>query len=210
MNVKKQTPSDKLWKDETGLEVPFNRITKSEKLREVKSYQLVTEAAKINAKLKEFKELIREACTDVANAVREENKMVKKDSKGNFIWFNFDRSIMVECNINEQIAFDDTLIALCQEKLNEFLSRTLEGSDNAIMIRELVKDGFENTRGRLDAKKVMSLLKHKSKIDSKLYQDAMGFLEQSIRRPESKTYYRVSVKNGEGKYDVINLNFSSI
>ena len=210
MNVKKQTPSDKLWKDETGLEVPFNRITKSEKLREVKSYQLVTEAAKINAKLKEFKEMIREACTDVANAVREENKMVKKDSKGNFTWFNFDRSIMVECNINDQIAFDDTLITMAKEKLDEYMNRAIHGSDEAEFLNKIIKDAFSTRNGKLDTKKVMGLLKHEDETKSILYKEAMGFIRKSIRRPHSKTYYRVSVKNTDGGYDVINLNFSSI
>lgn len=210
MIIIKQTPAQKIWKDEAGLEIPFNRITKSEKLRENLSFALAQEAKKISGKLADFKTVIREACQEVADAVRAENNVEKKDSKGNFTWYNFDRSIKVECSINEQIDFDDTLIQLCQDKLTEFLNRSLEGSENALMVRELVQDAFQTSKGKLDAKKVMSLLKHKAKIKSVLYAEAMGFLEQSIRRPDSKTYYRVSIKNGEGGYDVINLNFSSI
>ncbi|HLP52249.1 MAG TPA: DUF3164 family protein [Chitinophagales bacterium] len=204
---------EQTWKDEAGIPVPGVRITKSEKLREAAAYKLAKGALKLNSDLTSFKDEMRKQCEAVVDCVRREAQMqdkAAKETKGNFTWYNFDRSIRVECSINEQIEFDDTLLALCKEKLDEFLHRTMGGSENAELVSNLVKDAFSNTRGRLDAKKVMSLLKYETKIESSLYKEAMDFLKRSIRRPGSKTYYRVSVKNAEGGYDTINLNISSI
>ena len=199
------------WTDEAGTQVPANRITKSEKLREKKADKLATDAQKLNGQLKAFKEFIKNTCDEVTAAIRLEAEMKpEKESKGNFTWYNFDRSVKVECSINERIDFDDTQIAMCKELLDQFINTALSGSENAEMIRDLVRDAFENSKGRLDAKKVMSLLKHRSKIKSALYQKAMVHLEDSIRRPDSRTYYRVWIKNGEGAYEVVDLNFSSI
>jgi len=208
MTPKKQNPKDQFWLDETGIKIPSNRLRKSEKLRENKAFTALTKAMAINSDLVAFKELIKEATQEVLTAVYTENDVVKKDSKGNFTWHNFDRSIKVECSINERIEFDDTLITLCKDKLNEFISDNLKGTDE--FVHALVVDAFHNTKGKLDTKKVMSLLKHRSKIKDHRYGEAMNFLEQSIRRPDSKSYYRVAHKNEEGKYEYVELNFSAI
>ena len=63
---------------------------------------------------------------------------------------------------------------------------------------------------KLDSKKVMSLLKYRNKISDALFQDALNLLEGSIRRPDSKTYFRIWVKANDGSYNLIDLNFSSI
>lgn len=212
LNISKQT-KEKIWKDEAGIPIPAERVSKAEKLRETLSFDLAKKALKLNEQLTGFKDEMKQACDAVVEAVRAEAKLAQKENKetkGNFTWFNFNRSLKVEQTINEQIAFDDIKIALCKEKLDEFLNRAMHGSDNAEMISQLVKDAFSTTRGKLDAKKVMSLLKYEDKIESILYKDAMKFLRESIHRPGSKTYYRVSIKKEDGSYEPINLNISSI
>ena len=69
---------------------------------------------------------------------------------------------------------------------------------------------FATEKGKLDAKKVMGLLKFRSKEKNKNFQKALDLLEDSIRRPQSKQYFHVAVRNEEGGYDNIDLNFSSV
>jgi hypothetical protein len=201
-------PTDKLWKDEAGMEIPVTRVRASEKLKERMSSSLLKKATTIRELLVELKELANSATNDVNSAILKENGIAKKDSKGNFTWYNFDRSIKIEVSVNERIEFDETLIALCKSKLDEFIDANLNGVD--AFVKSLINDAFQNTKGKLDSKKVMSLLKHRSKIKDQRYQDAMEFLEKSIRRPDSKTYFRIWEKNAEGEYKNIDLNFSSI
>ncbi len=205
MKIKTQA-KEKMWVDETGISIPVSRIRKSEKLREKEAYGLAKDAIDINESLKAFKLKIREAVNDVYSALAEENN-VKKDTKGNITFFNFDRSIKVECSVSERIAFDETLIGMCKAKLNEFIDDNLTGLDT--LIKELVNDAFSTTKGQLDAKKVMSLLKYRSKIKAQKFQDALDLLEKSITRPSSKQYFKVSVKGEDGGYQNVDLNFSS-
>lgn len=198
----------KTWKDETGMEIPVSRITKNEKHRERMAKRLLKLALILNEKLSELKTEFRDICREVYDAALEENNIDKATRKGNFTWFNFDRSIKIETNINELIKFDPMLIGMCQAKLNEFLDNAIQATDD--FIKPIIMEAFTQSRGDLDAKRVMGLLKHKSRIKDSRYHEAMDLLEKSITRPSSKTYFRIHQKDTEGEYQSIDLNFSSV
>ena len=81
------------------------------------------------------------------------------------------------------------------------------------MIRQLILDAFSTSRGRLDTKKVLGLVKYRQRVPANKYpqfHQAINAVEDAIRRPDSKLYFRIAERNDEGKYININLNFSSI
>jgi len=208
MNITEQKKTDKTWNDETGAAIPFNRVRASERLREARAARLAKQALSISNSMKDFKENVRKTSEVIITAVRREMEKEAKAAKGNYSWYNFDRSIKVEVSVNERIDFDEMLIGLCKEKLMAFVTATL--SDKETFIVEMVNDAFNTTKGKLDAKKVMSLLKYEKKIKAVQFQEALSLLKDSIRRPESKTYFRVWVKDENGEYKNIELNFSAI
>lgn len=197
----------KAWIDEIGIEIPFNRILKSEKLKEQLSGSLFKQALKINSLLLAFKEAIERAVLEVRELLISEEKL-HKNSKGNFTWYNFDRSIKIEVNVNETIRFDEGMIASARELFDSFISKNVQGTDD--IVRQLINTAFANTKGGLDSKKVLSLLKYRTKIKDKQFQQALDLIQDSISRPTSKRYFRVWVKNEDGQYENIELNFSSI
>ena len=201
------TSREKIWKDEKGVGIPYNRIDKLEKLKEKKSFKLAKQAKKINIALTNFKKEVEIACQQVYDLHRAGVSTSKKP-KGNFTFYNFDRSIKVECSINERVVFDDLNINMCKENLHEFLQKNIDSKD--AFIRDLVMNAFETKNKGLDTRKVMGLLAYRSKIKDELFQQAMDYLEKSITRPSSKAYFRVSIKNEGGEYKNIDLNFSSI
>jgi len=201
------TTKDSMWTDEAGVQIPVSRITKLERLMESKSSSIVKKATSLNRQLSEFKLELKRICSEVYAAAMAE-KGAKTDAKGNYTWFNFDRSIKIEVAINERIDFDDLTIKASKEKFDEFLSENIQGK--AEFAKELVTDAFTTSRGRLDTKKIMSLFKYRSKIQDETFQEAITLLEKAIRRPDSRTYFRVWVKDENGKYQNIDLNFSSI
>jgi hypothetical protein len=207
--LKHQKSSDAIWLDETGNQTQYARLYKHEKLMEKSAISIAKNALAINAKLVEFKNNIAELCDEVY-AQYLEDKQVEKigKGKGNFTWFNFDRSIKIEMSINERITFDEMGITTCKELLNKFLDENIESKDN--IIKEMVNDAFNTSRGKLDAKKVMNLLRYESKVKNEIFQQAMNILKDSIRRPSSKAYYRVSCKDNTGEYQNVELNFSAI
>ena len=189
------------------MEIPFNRITVEEKNRERHAAKLLIEARKISESLQAFKEHVAEVCTTVYDAYMAQRK-ITAPVKGNFTWYNFDRSIKIEVSVNERIEFDDMGLAACRAKLNEFIEGAIDSKVE--FIKDLVNEAFSTSRGKLDSKKVMSLLKYKDKIKEPAYLEAMDYLEQSIRRSTSKAYFRVWEKNAVGEYEAIDLNFSSL
>ncbi len=207
MNIKKQTPKDKVWSDEQGIEVPFDRTTKTERMKESHAYKLATTAQKINSQLVDFKAQIRTLCDDVFTSVLTESER-KKATKGNFTWYNFNGSIKIEVSINENIEFDGLLIEKCKQKLLELVGESI--SADKAFIKELVLSAFQTSKGKLDTKKIMSLKKYTTKINDERYTEAMQYLDQSIRRPDSKTYFRVWIRDEHGQYQNIDLNFSSV
>lgn len=202
-----QKVKEKKWKDETGQEIPIEYISAGIRLKERNAGILLKNAKSLNEQLTYFKEQVAELCSEVYKKMMEEFKVDPK-SKGNFTWFNFDRTIKIEVSISERIDFDDLTIQAVKVKLDEFLNLNLDSKQE--FIKELVNDAFSTSKGKLDAKKVMSLLKYRSKISDVLFQEALTLLESAIRRPDSKTYFRIWERTEEGSYELIDLNFSSL
>ena len=208
MNITKQ--NGPVWTDETGQAIPANRLTKAEKLREASAYKLATTASKLSDMLASFKDNISTTCAEVIAAIRAENK-IKADGKGNFTWYNFNQSIKVEGNVNEAIKFDEVLIEGAKAQLLELIDENISAED---FIKSIVLDAFQTTSGKLDTRRILGLKRHSSRITNKAikakWDAAMELIDKSITRPDSKTYFRIWVKNGSGEYENIDLNFSSV
>lgn len=203
-----QKSSDKLWKDESGQEIPYNRTTKVERLHERSAVKIAKEAINMNKRLVAFNNLITELSNEAYEAYMD-SKDVKKETKGNYTWFNFDRSIKIEINVNEPIVFDSLTITAAKEKLDNFLDLNIESKNE--FIKQMVIDAFETQRnGQLDTKQVLKLTRYESKVKSQLFSEAIKLIREAIRRPKSKTYRRVWVKDENGQYKNIELNLSSL
>jgi hypothetical protein len=201
----------KIWKDENGITIPASRVTKSEKLREQVIERLLKRAQKLSQELAKFKDEFANTSDEVYDAVMAENGVDTTDRKGNFCFYNFDRTIKAEVDVSDRIEFDDAMIAVAKQHFDIFLDNTTGGVDE--MIRELILDAFSTVKGKLDTKKVMTLVKYRQRIDPNKYPQfhkAIDAIEKGMRKPSSRRYYRISVRNSQGGYDAINLNFSSL
>lgn len=208
MNITKQSRKDAAWVDENGVSVPVNRLKKSELKRESWLHDIAKEAAAINQKLADLKEWIRGAVTEITELVITEIDGVHKPTKGGITLYNFNGSIKLEVQVNDRIEFESILLGQCKAKLDELFTKGISADED--FIKEIVMDAFETSRGKADTKKILGLKKYASRVKNKLYHEAMALLDKSIRRPDSKTYYRVWVKDGNGQYQNIDLNFSSL
>ncbi len=199
---------DSEWTDESGTSIPYNRITKAERLKERSSNRILKAALVVNNKLKDFKNLVRELSEEAYEAFMEE-KSTNRISKGNFTWYNFDRSIKIEVSVNEPIQFDDLTIAAAKDKFDQFLDENVQSKNE--FVKEMINSAFETQRtGKLDVKQVMNLTRYQSKINDPLFTEAVSLIGEAIRRPKSKTYFRVWLKDQAGEYQNVELNLSSI
>lgn len=207
VNVQKST--DQFWTDESGNKTQITRLFKHEKMMEKGASKLLNNAVKLNQGLKLFKEEVEKTCQDIYEQYMTDKGLDQIGrGKGNFTWYNFDRSIKVEMSISDRISFDDLGIQSCKHLLNEFLNENL--SSKIEVLKDMITDAFNTTKGQLDPKKVMNLLRYESKVKDEKFTKAMQHLRDSIRRPSSKAYFRIWAKDSEGQYKIIDLNFSSI
>lgn len=204
-----QKSSQKFWKDEQGIEIPYTRVTAHERTCETTINKALVTAQKIHNQLTAFKAEVETMAQELYESFLAEHNVAKiGKGKGNMTFYNFDRSVKMEVSVNELITFDDNLIKLAKEKLDDFIASSISGTE--AFIKDLVMSAFETSRGRLDTKKVLSLKKHTSRIKDARYHEAMKLIDESIRHVDSKTYFRVWAKDHLGEYQSVDLNFSSI
>lgn len=205
--IKQQAAKDKVWQDEQGTSIPYSRTTPIERMKEKYAYEIANAACKLNHQLTGYKARIQSICDELFDTVMSESEK-KKATKGNFTWYNFNGSIKIEVSINENIDFDGMLIEKAKQKLLELVSEGI--NEKKEFLKELVLSAFQTSKGKLDTKKIFGLKKHASRISDKRFQEAMILIDQSIRRPSSTKYFRVWLRNEAGKYENVDLNFSSI
>lgn len=160
--IKQQTAKDKTWTDAKGTAIPYNRTTAQERLQERSAHKLLTEALKVEGLLGSLKELVTTVHNDVLTGFEKNIGAKVKESKGNKQWYNFDRSIMVEADVQDRIEFDGLMITAAREKLHEYLTSKLSSDDEFLV--EMVTKAFETTNGKLDSKRVMHLVSYKHKL----------------------------------------------
>jgi hypothetical protein len=205
---KQQKSSDKVWTDESGSQIPFNRTTALERLQEKNAWTLLTGAQKANKTLTELKQMAEKLCQDVYELSLSDTDTEGANRKGQYTWHNFDRSIKIVKDVQSSIVFDDLTIQAAKEKLDQFIDAGMHGVDS--FMREIVMSAFQKTSGVMDVKKVLELKKYKTRTKDPIYHEAMELIDKAIRRPSSKDYFRVFLRNDKGEYDLINLNFSAI
>ena len=202
------TSKDPIWVDESGISIPFNRITPTEKLFERSTAKLLKDGLQINKYLVDFKKLIQKLSAEAFEAFMA-SKEITKQSKGNFTWFNFNRSIKIEVANSEPIKFDDLTILAAKDYLDQFLNENIDSKNE--FVKDMIKDAFSTQRnGQLDVKQVLKITKYKVRVNNELFTKACDCIIEAVRRPSSKTYYRVWVKNEDNQYVLIDLNLSSI
>ncbi len=204
-NIQKST--EKIWVDESGNQVQFSRLSQTEKLSERVAGKILQESIKLHNALSEFKEYIARASQEVYEMYYKERSLTP-DGKGNYTFYNFDRTIKVEININERIEFDEIGITAAKQLFDEFMSEQI--STKLDIIKQLILDAFSTRNGKLDAKRIMNLIRYKIKINDPKFARAIEMLEQSIRKPSSRQYFRVFQRQPGGEWEHIDLNFSSI
>ena len=204
-----QTSKNQMWIDESGTQIPFNRVTISEKQREKSATKILKTALGINKALTAFKSEIKQACEDCETAFAKENNVTRDESyKGNYTFFNFDRSIKVERSVNETITYDEETMQLAKNIFMSFLKESIDSSKE--WVRDMVLEAFETKSGKLDPKRINTLHRYESRIKNEDYSKACKLAKQAERRPDSKIYYRVWIKDENGKFKAIELNFSMI
>lgn len=210
--VKTYTPKDTHWTNAAGDAVPFKFVPKSDKVKETLSAKIRKMALDVEVSLFELHRYMNECFGQVNQLIKEEysikNGKDKKQGKGSLTWYNFDKSIKIEADINDIVKWDSALMTESLNLLNDYINSSL--SDNNELIAGLVKDAFSNSKNMIDSRKIFQLLKYESKIKNAKFLKACELIKQAQSLDKTKLYMRVWEKQQDGQYRNINLNFSSL
>jgi hypothetical protein len=211
MSIKIHTPKDSTWLNAMGDVVPVKFVPQSDKTKEALAGKVYKAAINAEVVLHSLHIMMGQAFKDVSSMIKQEydlkNKK-KKETKGSLTWFNFDRSIKIEADMNEIVKWDGALMTEALELLNQYISANMTEANE--LISGLVKSAFANTKGMIDTGKVFQLLKYEDKIKAKAFQKACELMKKAQSIDKTKLYMRVWAKEEAGDYRNVNLNFSSI
>lgn len=210
--VKFFTSKDTTWVNANGDKVPLKFVPKSDKTKELLSAKIYKASIEVEAKLKALHVMMKDAITEIDALVRAEfelkNGKKKEIGKGCVTYFSFDRSVKIEADINDIVKWDDLLMKESHALLNAYISKNL--SDANILISGLVKSAYSNSKNTINTAKVFEILKYEEQIKDKGFQKACELIKQAQSIDRTKLYMRVWVKEDDGSYNNVNLNFSAI
>lgn len=210
--VKFHTSKDATWRNASGDVVPVKFVPKTDKHKELIAAKIFKAALSVESALKALHELMNEAYKEVTAMVREEYELKyekkQKEGKGSFTWYNFDKSLKVEAEVNEIVRWDSALMTEALSLLNKYISGSLSESNE--LIKQLVNDAFSNTKGMIDTRKVYQLLKYEKNIKNASFQKACQLIKNASTIDRTKMYQRIWYRDERGEYKNINLNFSQL
>ncbi len=205
--IKKQGGNQ--WKDSNGMLVDVKRITLHEKMGEKNAVKTANLALKAEALLVELKTFMRKAAEDGLRAFLKEKGEVFEGMR-NYVYYNFDRSVRVVYEVQQEVVFDENQMQLAHDRFKVFVEHNLQ--ENQGFLKDIILSAFKNRKGRFDNKKVNTLLSYRSADglrDNAEFQAAVATLEEARKVKGVNVYDRVYVLEG-GEYRPIQLQFSAI
>lgn len=208
--VKIFSPKDTTWINADNDSVPIKFVPATDKLKEALAGKLYKQALKVEAELAAFHASMEDAFTQVLKLIKEayDLKGKKLTTKGSITWYNFDRSIKLEADMNEIPKWDDALMSEAKILMDGFLSSNMSEANE--LISKLVSSAFSNSKGMIDTAKVFQILKYQDKIKNQAFQKACNMMKNAQSIDRTKRYMRIWVKDDNGQYRNVNLNFSSL
>lgn len=207
--AKKAKKEPKQYFTVKGEPVPASAVSAFDKKRDKEVCKVIEMAIVLFESLSEFKELAYAKC-DALYLDNLEQKGIELDenrarSLASYTMYSYDKGYKIEMNVSNTVRFNDN-IAIAQEKIQDYLDEATKDVNDDI--RQIVRNAFSTRRNQLDKAKVLSLFQYQIKHPAWL--EAMELIKSSIEVADTKRYMNFFVRNAEGEYIPIQLNFSSI
>lgn len=170
----------------------------------------VKEARNIQGILKAFKRAVFDDCYAFQELLAEkyESKKKKGGAKGGFSFTSYDGQLQIKITVQDRITFGPEL-QVAKELIDECVQDW--SSDANDYLKVLVNDAFEVDReGNLNTGRILSLRKHKDKINDERWVNAMEAIADAIMVTGSKTYLNFRERTSEGKLANIPLDLAAL
>ena len=177
-----------------------------EELRNSVVSDCIAQANEMSSKMKLYHSKMMPTMLAFGDLMREFGDMNKK-SKGGFSIMSDDCNSRVTLHRRNIGEFNE-LADMAENHIGEFLERSIKtASANAY---ELIVTLLERKKGRIEYSRAMQILTYENKFDDADWKKGCELLRQSFVVTSSKYYLEFEVKNEEGAWERIDLNFASL
>jgi hypothetical protein len=128
------------------------------------------------------------------------------DRKGNLTLSSYDGSIRISVAMSERIGFTEEIWA-AKAILDDLITDATK--DTKPFVRELVSRAFRVRQGSLDAKEILRLRSYEVH-DEPQWDRAMEIIDKARRIESTQPCFRIHFRDASGKYQLLNLDFSTV
>ena len=127
-------------------------------------------------------------------------------NEGNKTMSSYDGSMRINLAVSKVIYFDERL-QVAKNLIDDCITRWARGSSSEI--RALVNDAFQvDQQGIVSTARILGL--RRLNIDDPQWKKAMDAISDSIQITGSKEYIRFYMRDEQGKYQQISLDFATL
>lgn len=200
----KDEKGKRLWITAAGDVIPSNFPRKIDKDRDRLAFKVAKEAMALQDRLKALKDLIYTE-GDLLYSLMQEDNHIRTGRKGNYTISSFGKEVRISVTIQQYITWGEE-VEQAKACIFKYLNEKLSDKEEAL--RGLIYSAFETSKGNLDTQNLLKLMKYPIKDDN--WKKGMEFLVSAMNVDRSKRRIDIEVRNAEGKFVPVSLNFSSL
>lgn len=205
-SINKLTVPDGCLVNAEGHFVPKDLISEVELLQNDLVINLVHRAQQLSEKLAQEKADFFKQIEDFMVLSASEYNIEIGGKKGNISLISYSGNFKVERAVQDKMVFDHRL-QIAKELVDKCIEKWSEGAHQQLLA--LVKNAFQvDTSGKINSRNVLQLRRYKIENDPN-WTAAMRAINDSLTFAGSSTYMRFYVKNADGKWQQISLDFAS-
>ena len=204
--VKKQV--GKMWVNADGQDIPIAYISTLQKIEEKKVSAIFTIMTNAKEYLRNKKLEVKKHVDELTEVYFKENHLDQEQSS--FTFYKFNRTVMLEVENSQPMEYDVNLIDQASTHFKTYLDLNTEKIEPAF--KGLIEDMILSVqKDRLNVGNVKKLEKAGRGIEHPEIKKALELIDKAQGKGLSRVYYRVRLLNEDtGKYELIDVNFSSI
>ena len=205
MAVKREINGDTHWLNSRGKYDPVRFINKIPKRRDTMVERVFRKIDKLQTRMLADKGVINGWIKEFVEFTEQHHGAAMSED-ANFDFTNYAGTMKIKVKISNVIKYDEQ-IHVAKSLIDKCFTKWGEGAHPNI--RLIVNHAFKVDReGELNHQKMIELQSYE--INNKDWKKAMEIITKSRRIDSRKRYITFQKKNGKGKWETINMNFSSM
>ncbi|AJA67345.1 Protein of unknown function DUF3164 [Myroides sp. A21] len=167
----------------------------------------VEAAINLNKVIQEFKNQVHQLMDEQATLISEYG-MIRSTSKGGFTISNSDNTMQLKRRRDTEPAWDERSTKAV-DLIKDFLGDAIKKRDTK-MYEILMSFLQRNEKGELEYSRVMDLYSHEDKFDDPRWKEGLRLIKESFSNHLRGYGYEFKIKDKDGKWTNVLLNFSSL